>query len=73
MTVSSEYRQDAQTSGTGLGAYLHMLADLLDGEDLDGQRNVIDLAQQYLAGGDRVLAMAIAAANRGRGELDEGV
>jgi transcriptional regulator with XRE-family HTH domain len=50
------YRQDAQTSA-GLGGYLRMLADLVDGEDLDGRRDVIQWAQQYLAGMDRALEM----------------
>jgi transcriptional regulator with XRE-family HTH domain len=50
------YRQDTQTSA-GLGGYLRMLADLVDGEDLDGRRAVVSLAQQYLAGVDRALDM----------------
>jgi hypothetical protein len=50
------YRQDTQTSA-GLGGYLRMLADLVDGEDLDGRRDVIQLAQQYLAGAAQALEM----------------
>jgi transcriptional regulator with XRE-family HTH domain len=50
------YRENTQTSA-GLGGYLRMLADLVDSEDLDGQRNVVQLAQQYLAGVDRALEM----------------
>ena len=50
------YRQDAQSSA-GLGGYLRWLADLVDSEDLDGQRDVVQLAQQYLAGVERALEM----------------
>jgi hypothetical protein len=50
------YRQDAQTSA-GLGGYLRMLADLVDSEDPDGQRDAVQLAQQYLAGVERALEM----------------
>jgi transcriptional regulator with XRE-family HTH domain len=50
------YRQDTHTSA-GLGGYLRMLADLLDSEDLDGKRNVVQWAQQYLTGVERALEM----------------
>ena len=50
------YRQDAHSSA-GLGGYLRWLADLVDSEDLDGQRDVAQLAQQYLAGVERALEM----------------